>query len=178
MNLSEELCELIGAYIGDGCLVKHTHGRTYVLQFVGHMNLDLSYYKNTIIPIIKKLFNKTPGFTKIKNENAFRFNCYSKEIGLFLKERFNLTFGNKTHTVKIPDEIIKSNKKYIYSTIRGIFDTDGCVFFDKRKRYKKPYPRITLNTCSNNLQKQLKQILSKEARDIRRRIYINLLKWT
>lgn len=162
MELSEEICELIGAYIGDGHLNIHTHGRTYILQFSGNSDLDLDYYETNIIPIIKRLFNKSPGLVKVKNSKIMRLNCYSKEIGLFLKDRFNLTLGAKTHIVKIPDEIINSDKKYIYATIRGIFDTDGCVFLDKRKIYRKPYPRITLQTVSGNLYKQLKEILSNE----------------
>jgi len=162
MALSPELCELIGAYVGDGHLSKHTHGRTYILQFTGHLDLDYKYYKNTINPIIKKLFNKNLHLTNVRNKNYFRVNCYSKEIGLFLKNRFDLTLGNKIHVVKIPNEIMNSNKDFIYSTIKGIFDTDGCIFFDKRKIYKKPYPRITLNTCSDNLRKQLEEILSKD----------------
>ena len=162
IKLSKELCELIGAYIGDGCLSNHNHGRTYDLQFSGHINLDYNYYKNLIAPIIKKLFNKEVSFIKIRNKKAFRMRCYSKEIGSFFMNRFNFILGKKTYIIKIPDEIMNSNKNYIYATVRGIFDTDGCIFFDKRKIYRKPYPRITLQITSKNLQEQLKKILSVE----------------
>ena len=48
------------------------------------------------------------------------------------------------------------------ATIRGIFDTDGCVFLDKRKAYKKPYPRVTLQSASIDLINQLEDYLSKD----------------
>ena len=45
--------------------------------------------------------------------------------------------------------------------IRGIFDTDGGVFLDKRKIYKTKYPRIIFQTVSKPLFEQLSSILSK-----------------
>ena len=88
-------------------------------------------------------------------------NFYSKEFFIFLKEVFGFTPGRKTHTVFIP-EIILKNKDFTYAAIRGIFNTDGCVFLDRRENYVKPYPRISLQTVSKPLYDQLKFILSKE----------------
>ena len=47
------------------------------------------------------------------------------------------------------------------STIRGLFDTDGGIFFDKRKSYCKPYPRIFFNTVSKGLFSQVSDFLSR-----------------
>lgn len=68
--------------------------------------------------------------------------------------------GEKSHTIKIPKPILK-NEEFLKSTIRGIFDTDGCFFLDKRSVYKKPYPRITLQLASIDLINQLEKYLSK-----------------
>jgi len=169
--LSTELCEFIGAHIGDGYANKYiiTCGKTkedkikyctrYHIQFSGHSKNDLDYYKNKIIPIANKLFDINP-YTRIIG-NTLRINFFSKKLIFMLKDRFGIPIGKKSHTVKIPEEILNSNKKYLFATIRGIFDTDGCVFIDKREIYLKPYPRITLQIMSKPLYFQLKKILEK-----------------
>jgi intein/homing endonuclease len=75
-----------------------------------------------------------------------------------LKIGFNK--GKKAHDVRIP-QIIVSDSEFMKYTVRGIFDTDGCLFFDKRKGYKSYYPRITIQVTSEELIDQLKEYLSK-----------------
>ena len=79
-----------------------------------------------------------------------------------LKDRFKFPKGKKVYSVKIPEEIMNGKKELLYATVRGIFDTDGCIYFDKRARYRKPYPRITLQIANKALFLQLKSILNKE----------------
>lgn len=150
--LSKELCEFIGAFIGDGCIGKC--GSYYFVQFTGHSELDKEYHLNTVIPIAKKLFNLIPSVRYI--DNTIRISLYSKKLISMLHERFGMPLGPKSKTVEIPKEILNSNPSNVFFTIRGIFDTDGCVFIDKRKIYLKPYPRITLQTVSKPLYHQLK----------------------
>ena len=69
--------------------------------------------------------------------------------------------GKKARIVKIPSIILKNNK-FMAATTRGIFDTDGCIFWDKQKIYRKSYPRITLQTASEELVEQLEEYLSKK----------------
>jgi len=163
IRLSNDLCEFIGAYIGDGSASKYNtkYGMRYHIQFSGHSKNDWGYYQNTIIPIAKKLFNIKPYVRTVGNSNILRVNFYSKQLMQLLNERFNMPIGKKSHTVTIPEEILNSNEEYILSTIRGIFDTDGCVFIDKRKIYLNPYPRITLQMVSKPLYFQLKEILER-----------------
>lgn len=56
---------------------------------------------------------------------------------------------------------MQSKDELVRATIRGIFDTDGCVFIDKRKSYKLYYPRIALQTVSKDLYNQLVSYLSR-----------------
>ena len=163
MKLNEELCEFIGAFIGDGFYNIYQPGK-YIIQFTGDYILDYHYYKNTIIPIGSKLFDNTnPKIKKKKDKNALIVNYLSKNLFYMFKYRFNFPQGKKAKKVIIPSEIINiKDKKLIYATIRGIFDTDGGVFLDKRKIYKKPYPRITLKISSTELFKQIKEILENE----------------
>ncbi len=159
MDLSKGLCEFIGAFIGDAFYNTYQSGK-YTIQFTGDANLDDKYYTLTITPITKRLFGMKPYIQKKKN--SLRVNFQSKELFYMLKDRFEFPQGKKVYSVKIPEEIIKAGKEYIYATIRGIFDTDGCIFFDKRALYKGPYPRVTLQIANKSLFLQLKSLLSEE----------------
>jgi hypothetical protein len=160
IKLSSELCELIGAFIGDGFMNKYNS--RYILQITGNAILDIEYYKKTLIPIIKKISPESNPSLKSK-ENTLRLNIYSKGIYELFNQRFQMKNGKKVYVIMIPREIINSrNSKLINSCLRGIFDTDGCVAFDKRKAYKKPYIRIILHIKSLNLIKQVYYILRQQ----------------
>jgi len=166
IELSEDLCEFIGAIIGDGSVDGHLQKRNglsaHHISITGHSILDKEYLSQQHPKLVKKLFNTQCKIYFRKDCNAMILNIHSKNIFCLLTERFEFKPGNKTHTTKIPKEIIESEDKFIFSTIRGIFDTDGCIFFDKRKQYSKPYPRIVLQIMSEPLYLQLKEILSKQ----------------
>ncbi len=162
--LSTELCEFIGAVIGDGCITASAGKRTrplYCVNITGDAKLDKNYLTNTLPAIIERLFNITPCIYFRKKKRAMTLNFHSKMLFKMFTNRFNFVSGNKTFSVTIPDEILLAGSEFIFATTRGIFDTDGCVFFDLRKKYKKPYPRITLNIVSQPLFIQLKDFLSK-----------------
>lgn len=157
MPLTPELCELIGAFIGDGFTNKY--GNMYMTQFAGHSILDNEYFVKTLIPIVKMLSpNSNPILSK--KDNTLRLTIYSKEFYNLLIERFKFTAGKKAYTVTIPEEIINlKNPNMVNLCVRGIYDTDGCIFYDKRKIYKNMYIRINLSSVSSVLVKQICNIL-------------------
>ena len=160
--LSAKLCELIGAIIGDRRVDGYTNHRGksfYHVQIVGDRRLDMDYLLGTLSPIMNTIFGARPNYYLRKDSQAVNLNVNSKHLFMVLTKRFGFPAGVKTYTVTIPKEIIDSKEEFIFATIRGIFDTDGCVFFDKRSPYKKPYPRITLQIVSGPLFLQLKKIL-------------------
>ena len=158
-ELNPEICEFIGAFIGDGYLGNYGLKKNqYVLGLAGDKKLDEDYFNNYLKPLIKRNFPFTrPKIYYRRDENTIMFRINSKELyGFFI----NLSFknGKKSRNIRIPEEIVKIND-FMDSTIRGIFDTDGCIFMDKRKSYNKPYPRITLQSSSLNLINQLERCL-------------------
>ncbi len=188
IELSKEICEFIGAFIGDGFFNCYNN-KLYQIGFSGDSRFDLEYYTECIIPNIKKHFPYlNPHIYKIKNKNGMNINFYSKELFYYLKDVIGFIPGKKVYTISIP-EIILKEKSFIYSTIRGIFDTDGGVYLDKRKGYKKSYPRIIFQTASKNLYSQLVLILSRKFKiyhkyNPKRKIYLielygyqNIKKW-
>ncbi len=158
--LSSEICEFIGAFIGDGFFNVYNN-KLYQIEFAGDSRYDLNYYQKTIIPIVKKIVpNVKPHILKVKNKNSIRVIFYSKNLFFYLKEFIGFAPGKKAYTISIPEKIV-CNPHLMISAVRGIFDTDGGIFFDKRKGYKKSYPRIFFNTVSKNLFDQVSNFLSK-----------------
>lgn len=161
IKLNKEICEFIGAFIGDGYL--GNYGKTknqYLVGISGDQKLDEDYLKNYLKQLIKRNFPSTdPKLYYRKDENTLMLRINSKALyELFLNLGFDK--GKKSDNIKIPQKILY-NKELMKATIRGIFDTDGCVFLDKRGSYNKPYPRITLQLASIDLINQLEDYLSK-----------------
>lgn len=165
ISLSENLCEFVGAIIGDGnidgSLKKINNLPTYTISITGDLKLDYDYLVNYHSNLILDLFNVKSKLYFRKDYNAVIMKLFSKKIFCLLTKRFGFKPGNKNYSVKIPEEILNSDDKLIFSTIRGIFDTDGTFFVDNRPVYKKPYPRIALQTVSRPLFLQLKNFLEK-----------------
>ncbi len=157
-----KICELVGTYIGDGMFNVYKN-KLYQVEFSGDKRFDLKYYQKVIIPIIKEIIPEVnPHFYYSKyRENSIRVVFYSKKLFLFLKDYFEFNPGKKTYTISIPDKIFNAGEDCVRATIRGIFDTDGCVYLDKRKSYANPYPRICLQIKSNSLYHQLITYLGK-----------------
>ncbi len=177
ISISPEICEFVGAFIGDGFFNCYNN-KNYQIELTGDSEKDISYHRDYLTPNISKVFpNLRPKFYKSKFKNVIRVRFYSKELFFFLKDVFGFIPGKKAHTVKIPQKILILPKNFIYSTVRGIFDTDGGIYMDKRKIYKKPYPRIIFQTVSKELYTQLLEILSKDFKiysrfNVDRNIYI------
>ena len=156
MPLSEELCEFIGAVIGDG--FTNQYRGAYEMQIAGDRLLDKNYYFTRLKPICENLFHITPKITE--NRNGLRLTIYSKRLFQMLTQRFKIPAGVKAYTVFIPDEIVLLGNNYLYATLRGMFDTDGGIGFDKRKIYSEPYIRINYTSSSKKLIKQTSEILN------------------
>ena len=162
INLNPEICKIIGAFIGDGYLGNYGKRKNqFIIGFVGDKKLDNKYISKHIKNLIKKNFPFTNPRLRYRNdENTVLLRIYSKKLyKIFLDIGF--LKGKKSRTVKIPQQII-NDEKLMNATLRGIFDTDGSIFFDKRKKYKQPYPRITIQLASIKLIEQIENYLSKE----------------
>jgi hypothetical protein len=157
--LTPELCELIGAFIGDG--FTNRYQRSCIIQFTGNRKLDKNYF-NRLRLIIKNLSpDSNPKITE--KENTLRLTVNSREFFELLTIRFSLKPGKKVYTIKIPKEIYSSkNNKLVLRCISGIFDTDGGVYFDKRDKYRQPYVRIELHMVSKALIRQAYTVLESQ----------------
>ncbi|MCD4759876.1 hypothetical protein K8R33_03235, partial [archaeon] len=167
MELNEQLAEFVGAFIGDGCLSKWSRkdrpSDVKVISFTGSWKNDSQYYQEIINPFIKEIFGKGGRIYHRKDDNSIRYTLYNKDIILFLIE-LGFDFGPKSRTVTIPDKIVY-DKELSIACIRGIFNTDGCIYRRYSKKYKN-HPKAYLNykviqfrLNSENLLHQIKNIL-------------------
>src|SRR3989338_2008536 len=125
IKLNREICELIGAFIGDGYLGIYGRKKNqYVIGISGHKKLDEDYLKNYLKPLIKRNFPFTkPRLYYRDDENTLMLRINSKKLyRLFIKLGFHR--GKKSRNIKILSNILK-NQEFMNATVRGIFDTDG-----------------------------------------------------
>jgi intein/homing endonuclease len=157
MRTEPELAEIVGAFIGDG-FTNVYNKKIFITEFTGHPKNDFKYYHEIIIPLMRYLFPAKPNVAFRSRSLRLRYN--SRQIHIFLTKIIGLPAGVKSQTVTIPKIFLK-NKTTSKAVLRGIFDTDGCIFWNKRKIYKSYYPRLSITTKSKKLAYQLKQMLTK-----------------
>lgn len=156
--LNKKLAYFIGLFIGDGFTNKY--GRYYLTQFIGHKK-EKQFYRTLFSEYCKDIFGVNPIIRDDKKCNAIRVNIYSIDLFNLITKRFKISAGRKSRNVLIPDEILNSEPAIIKSCIRGLYDAEGCIFFDKRKSYTKHYPRIDLHMNNLELLKQVYNLLNK-----------------
>ena len=146
--MNELLAEEIGAHIGDGTLVAK---RNY---FSVRVSVDELEYSNHLAQLCFQLYNFKPKV--FVRDSICGFEIYSKALFEF-KKAFGLPIGKKKN-IDIPAALKESrNMKLISACIRGIFDTDGCVYFMKNLKHSK----ITVYSQSAKLIKSLTFYLDK-----------------
>jgi hypothetical protein len=156
--MNSEIAEFLGWYFGDGCL--STKNGRYQFSITGDLREELLFYQKTIIPRINTLFgsiiNKEVKLKEYKSVGVCGVYFSSKDFVRILQNNYNIKGGKKLN-VNLPDLKTKKQKKYF---LRGLFDTDGSIYFS-RSHYKTKIPTfcntyhykpiIKLATISKNL---------------------------
>lgn len=125
----------------------------------GNSLTDLHYYQNTLKRLIFNLTKRNPSITFRKDCNCIYIRFNSKEFALFLNKELNFPIGKKAQ-IKIHDSVMNDWNKAKF-VLRGIFDTDGSLYFTKNDFYKKrKYPIIEIVSNSDILIKQLHSVLT------------------
>jgi len=150
---SEQVAELTGSILGDGNI--YDKRPTYV-ELCGNPTTDLEYFKRILIPIVNHELNREPQL--FVRDGGLRFRINSRAFVAWLKE-IGIPSGEAKASAIIPDFILK-NRALLVCCIRGVFDTDGSVYFDLRPAYKRPYPRIDLHMTNARLLEQMDRLLN------------------
>ena len=158
IELTSEVAELLGAHVGDGTLYRTNRGIVWEIR--GALE-EKDYYIQNICPLLNTIFNLEI-ISKFRNggpNGVWGVQTTKKLIiQLFLDYGFNS--GRKTHTVQVPDYIINTNDELKKAFVRGLFDTDGCLRFDKiNNKPDYSYPRIEFSSASRELRNTLNTLL-------------------
>lgn len=114
--------------MGDGNI--YDKGPTYI-ELCGNPLTDADYFRRILIPIVNRELNVNPKlFIK---DGGMRFRINNKYLVDWVKSE-GIPAGASKASAKIPKFILDDNRLLI-PCIRGIFDTDGSVYFDLRPVY-------------------------------------------
>lgn len=153
---SVRLAEFFGIMIGDGG-INNPWQATITLNVIKDRHFAL-YVKK----MIKELFGIIPSSFVYKTSNALRILVNGVSLVDFLVSE-GLPRGNKLRAgLKIPPWILK-NRQYSYACVRGLVDTDGCMFVHIHAVAGKVYKNIglTFSSRSPELIGQVAAILEK-----------------
>ncbi len=159
-SINSDLAEICGIHAGDGYL--RNDGMRIELDISGNLD-EANYYNHRVSSLFKRVFGIKIKCRYFPHRRTYGFVVRNRRIVEFF-HMIGFPYGKKESTVKVPDSILRSkDKKIISSFIRGIFDTDGCLNFDRKygKNYRPFrrlfhfYPRILLCTVSKSLSNNL-----------------------
>jgi hypothetical protein len=137
--------------------VKRGSGYIHTFGWTGDAKLDLDYFHNRLIPIIRTYFVKAkPHIYFRKGERTVDLKVYSIDFFNWF-ESLGFNPGIKTYTVQILR--VFSHPDLLSFVIRGIYDTDGCVHLDTRAMYARPYPGVILKMANERLISQVRKYL-------------------
>ncbi len=156
-KITKELAEEVGWHVGDGSMNYYNNkGKLRgIYQLRGHIEDDKPHYVERVKPIFKLLYDIDISLRKMPSTRVFGFQIWNDDLIRF-KQKLGLPLGKK-FDISIPS-LFFENKDLKISIIRGLFDTDGGIYLEKKN--KKLYPRMEMRTISIKLSEQLLQILS------------------
>ena len=141
LKLTKELSFLVATIIGDGHLRK---SKRQILIELTDISL-LKRIQEYCIQTFNRKFNINPVKLRLGKKPSWQIPMDSKAIYNLLNQTFEIPIGKKSHIVKVPEFIKKSNKKIKKSFLQGIMLTEG----GKRRR------GYGLSTASKTLQEEL-----------------------
>ncbi len=154
--------ELLGMCVGDGCISVNDRYSEYAL--LGDMKEEREYYESHVIPLFNDLIMMPILNRKIVGKlypkmGVFGFIVFNSKICEYFMST-GLKSGPKTK-IKLPKYITRAKPELLKAFLRGLFDTDGSIYFEKNysaKSDKHIRPKIKLGTTSETLKNQIKQM--------------------
>ena len=140
---SSILAELCGILAGDG------HIGEYQITVTTNTDTDIEHAQYVKL-LFEKLFNVPVSILKRRNKNACVVVVSSKEVSRFFISK-GLVKGHKIHGgLKMP-LWISSTQRYKLAFMKGLFDTDGCVYIDMHKINGRKYKNIGMAFTNRSL---------------------------
>lgn len=150
-----ELAEFMGIMMGDGGISE------YQIVITLHHTDDLEY-SDFVVRLIKKLFKITPSINHSSKNSVNDITVSRKELVRYLHE-LGLPIGNKVKQQFDIPEWIRCESRFATACIRGLVDTDGCIF-THRYRAKGAwyaYKKLSFTSASRPLRQSVHTLLQK-----------------
>lgn len=156
-DISVELAEETGWHIGDGSMnFYNNRGKLRgFYQLRGHIEDDEEHYEKRIKLIFEKLYGVKINIRKMPSTRVIGFQIWNNDLVNF-KKSLGILLGKKFE-IEIP-KIFLVNSELKKAILRGIFDTDGGIYLEKKNG--KLYPRVYITTISFNLSEQLLELFN------------------
>lgn len=123
LKITKDLCQFIGAYLGDGYV---HHDTRNINGFTGIGLCIRRGYKQTNIDLplkYKKIFDESVGLTITERESGDLF-IYSTYLANIFNE---IGLGGDAHQKRIPSWCFELSSEYKAAIISGIIDSDGWI---------------------------------------------------
>ncbi|MHB8860399.1 MAG: LAGLIDADG family homing endonuclease [Minisyncoccota bacterium] len=150
---SADLAEFIGIMMGDGGI------SMYQIIITLHHIDDLEYAL-FVTSLIERLFKIRPKIYHSPKNSVNDVVVSRKELVRYLHE-FGLPIGNKVkQQIDIP-VWIKHNQKFAIACLRGLIDTDGCIFTHRYrvKNTQYAYKKLSFTSASKPLRESVYDLL-------------------
>jgi intein/homing endonuclease len=148
IELSPELAEILGLYIGDGYLSINRPKRLRIAfdpQDVATRDLMIKKFNNLELALDSKAYAET----EYDTEN-FRLNS-SKFIDIMSDN--DLNSKSSAHDARIPALVLRSDEKVVCAFLRGLFDSDGWCYKSSTSL------KLGFSTVSERLAQEVQVIL-------------------
>lgn len=152
-NFSEDLAEFTGIVMGDGGI---TNSQVTITLNSKTDKLYGDFIKN----LLKKLFKVKPSVYVHEEDSTISIVISRVRLVKFCKS-IGLKIGNKLkQNLDIPDWI-QRRRIFKISCLRGLIDTDGCLFNECHRINKKKYcyPRLAFTSASKQLRFSVFKVL-------------------
>ncbi|MFH1055275.1 MAG: hypothetical protein V1744_04180 [Candidatus Altiarchaeota archaeon] len=166
---TEEIAEFIGILLGDGSLGKYKcHSEKgiktqYRVKITCDSDEDLPYIMNFVSPLMERVFKKEPLLRFKTTERVVELLLFGREYYYSLIS-LGLKPAPKRDNASIPEFITTENLERDF--MRGLFDTDGCLVFDKQHTDRHYYPRLEIKMLPSPMRNQFINMLVQSGFDI------------
>ena len=153
-QISEKLAEFIGILIGDGNMT------AYQVSVALDAETDKGYV-NFVTNLMFEFFGLQPTIRKVKNSRCNTITISSIQLVNHLHS-LGILKGHKINQGLDIPFWIQEDLEFSKACLRGIFDTDGCIFQEIHRIGIKlyAYPRLSFVSASPTLLDTIFQVLS------------------
>ena len=150
--ICDDLAEDIGIQLGDGCIGIFKDGKLKngepryrkSIEICGNATEDRPYLVEHVRGLKRRLYGNNFSIQTIENRNAGTVVLVMRSVKLFdFYKSIGLSIGPKTYA-RMPEIINTALLRRAF--LRGLTDTDGCLYFRIRGKYKYPVIRLAMKS--------------------------------